>query len=100
MSEKPFAPPSISGPRSARLGANVEFSIGSGSPAALDVLRVEVIDPEGSVVQHYSGNMIVAEGAAAKLLPLAFNDKAGTWTIRVKDLLSGETVTAPLKVEP
>ncbi len=100
LSEKPFAPPSISGPRSARLGANVEFSIGTGSPAALDVLRVEVIDPEGSVVQHYSWNMIVAEGAAAKLLPLAFNDKAGTWTIRVKDLLSGETVTAPLKVEP
>ena len=100
LSEKPFAPPSISGPRNAHLGANAEFLIRSGSAAALDVLRVEVIDPDGSVVEHYSENMIVAQGAATKMLPFAFNDKAGLWTIRAKDLLSGETVAAPLKVEP
>src|SRR5262249_49418239 len=99
LSEEPFAPPSVSGPPRARLGANAEFSIRPGAPAALDVLRVDVIDPEGATVGHYSGNMIVA-GAGVKLLPIAFNDKTGIWKIRVKDLLSGETATASLNVEP
>jgi hypothetical protein len=99
LSDAPFAPPSVSGPPSARLGANAEFAIRPGAPAALDVLRVDVVDPTGATVPHYSGNMIVA-GAAVKLLPIAFNDKPGIWKIRVKDLLSGETATASLNIEP
>jgi hypothetical protein len=100
LSEKLLVPPAISGPPSARLGATAGFSIRSGSAVALDVLRVDVIDPEGTVVEHYSGNTIAAGGEVDKVLPLALNDKAGTWTIRVKDLLSGATATASLNVEP
>jgi Beta-galactosidase len=100
VSENLFASPSVSGPQSARLGTNAEFSIRSGSPAALDVLRVEIIDPNGSMVERYSGNIIGSGRPVVKLVPFALNDKAGTWTIRVKDRLGSEPVTATLKVEP
>jgi len=36
----------------------------------------------------------------AKLLPLAVNDKTGLWTLRARDMLSGETATTELQVEP
>ncbi len=100
LSDKPLTAPSISGPYRARLGANAEFVIRSNSPAAFDVVHLDVIDPEGSTVAHYSGNVLLAEPVAAKLLPLAFNDKAGIWTLRVRGMLSGETATTELLVEP
>jgi len=100
LSEKPLAPPSISGPRNTRLGSTAEFLIRSDSPAAVDVVHLDVIDPEGTTVEHYSGNLLVIQGSASKLLPFAFNDKPGTWTIRARDLLSGATVRVELKVKP
>ena len=100
LSEKPLAPPSISGPRNTRLGSNAEFLIRSDWPAAVDVVHLDVIDPEGTTVEHYSGNLLVIQGAASKLLPFAFNDKQGIWTIRARDLPSGATARVELKVEP
>ena len=99
LSEKPLAPPFISGPRDTHLGTNAEFFIHSDWPAAFDVVHLDVVDPEGSSVAHYAGNLSVMQGAASKLLPFAFNDKPGIWTIRARDLLSGDTATAELKVE-
>jgi hypothetical protein len=63
-------------------------------------VHLDVIDPEGSSVAHYSGNLLVAGAVAAKLVPLAFNDKPGIWRLRARDLLSGDTATAELLVEP
>jgi hypothetical protein len=100
LSEKPLAPPSISGPRNTRLGSNAEFLLRSDAPAAVDVVHLDVIDPDGATVEHYSGNLLVIQGAASKLLPFAFNDKPGIWTIRARDVLSGATATVELKVEP
>lgn len=100
LSEKPVAPPSISGPHGGRLGTNAEFLIRSGSPAALDVVHLDVIDPEGRTVAHYSGNVLLAKPETGKLLPLAFSDQPGLWRLRARDLLSGETATAELQVEP
>jgi len=99
LSEKPLTPLSISGPREARLGSNAEFLIHSDAAAASDVVHLDVIDPEGNTVAHYSGNLFVTRGAGSKLLPFAFNDKPGIWTIRARDLLNGATASAELKVE-
>jgi hypothetical protein len=59
---------------------------------------VEVADPSGKVLPQYSGNLLAPEGRAAKSLPLAQNDPAGRWEVRVKDLLSGETRTSAVEV--
>jgi len=101
LSEKPILAPSISGPHSVHLGTNAEFLIHPTSPATLDVVHLDVIDPEGSSVAQYSGNLLAAGASvAAKLVPFAFNDKPGIWKLRARDLLSGATATAELLVEP
>jgi len=101
LSEKPILAPSISGPHSVHLGTNAEFLIHPTSPATLDVVHLDVIDPEGSSVAQYSGNLLAAGASVAtKLVPFAFNDKPGIWKLRARDLLSGATATAELLVEP
>jgi hypothetical protein len=102
LSEQPLRGPAISGPRGARRGKTAMFRIsGDASPAGmLDVVHVDVVDPEGSVVADYSGNRIIRDGAVSYRVPLAVNDKLGGWTIRATELLNGATATAPLQVEP
>ncbi len=100
LSEKPLAPPSIAGPRSAHLGETAEFYIGAGSPAQRHIVHLDVTDPQGSTVAGYSGNLLFADAVTAKLLPLALNDKTGVWKLRARDILSGETATTELQVEP
>ena len=68
------------------------------TPASLQVLHIDVINPRGERILHYSGNLLADGGNAMKLLPLAQNDPAGLWTIRVHDLLSGQTITQSLEV--
>lgn len=58
--------------------------------ARTSVFHVEVKNPAGEIQYHYSGNVLAQDGAAVKLLPLAVNDPTGTWSIRVKDVLSGQ----------
>jgi hypothetical protein len=63
------------------------------------VLHIEALDPAGKLVPHYSGNALAPGGAALWTLPLAFNDPAGQWTIRVTDPLTGGSATARLAVQ-
>jgi Beta-galactosidase len=100
LSERPLTAPSISGPSNTRLGGNAEFQIRTDSAAAVDVVHLDVIDPAGNIVDHYSGNLLVPRGSVPKLLPLAFNDQPGVWSIRVRDLLGGGSEVAKLQVEP
>jgi hypothetical protein len=100
ISDKPLPAPTIQGPRQLRLGQTGRFSFGfaTASPAAFPVLHAEVTDPSGKIIDHYSGNLIAPGGAASLSLPLALNDPAGTWRIRVTDLLSGQTATMAVQV--
>ena len=100
VSEKPLGPPSVSSPQGARLGTNAEISVSSTLQAALDVIHLDVIDPEGNTIAYYSGNLLMTDSRITKLLPFAVNDKPGVWTIRATDLLGGATATTDLVVEP
>jgi hypothetical protein len=100
LSEKPIAPPSITGPRQAHLGEIAEFHIRSNSPAERGVIHLDVTDPEGATIAHYSENLLVNGAVTTKFLPLALNDKPGSWTLRAADLPSGGTATAELQVDP
>ena len=66
------------------------------------VIHLDVTDPEGDTIAHYSENLLVdGDGAVTtKVLPLALNDKTGVWKLRATDLLSGGTVMAELQVDP
>jgi hypothetical protein len=100
LSEKPINPPSIAGPRRAHLGEISEFQVRSSSPARHGVIHLDVTDPEGGTIAHYSENLIVDGAVTTKLLPLAVNDKTGVWRLRAVDLPSGGTATAELQVDP
>ena len=100
LSENPLRPPSISGPSRVHAGENAELTIRSGGAdiAARTVVHLEVIDPNGAAVPHYSGNLVAANGVATTLLPFAVNAKIGIWTLRATEVLSGQTSTAELIV--
>ena len=100
LSDKPIAPPSIEGPGRAHPGEIAEFHIGSNSPVKNGVIHVDVIDPDGSPVEHYSGNLLTRGPVTTHTLPLAFNDKTGIWKIRATDLPSGGAATVDLQVDP
>jgi hypothetical protein len=100
LSERPVAPPSIAGPGRARLGEIAEFQVRSNSPTEVGVIHLDVTDPEGGTIAHYSENLLIDGAVTTKVLPLALNDKTGVWRLRATDLPSGETATAELQVDP
>ncbi|HEV2099453.1 MAG TPA: beta-galactosidase [Stellaceae bacterium] len=102
FTEKPLGALSIAGPSRGRAGRTATFLISpdGASAAATDVIHVEIADPAGKVVPYYSGNLLARGGAVPYPLPLAVNDKPGTWTIRARDRLGGADATARLLVEP
>lgn len=60
-------------------------------PSVLRVARTEVIAPDGKPVEHYAANILVRDGLGVQRLPLALNDAKGKWTIRLKDVTTGQT---------
>ena len=98
LSEQPLPGLSISGPPSVHVGENADFRISpnGNSSAARDIIHIEIADPDGKVVPHYSANRLAQAGTIASYwLPLALNDKAGSWTIRVRDVLTGGVPRPP-----
>jgi hypothetical protein len=90
----------VAAPEQARRGSVATFGItAAASQAATHVIHVDVLDPQGTRLLAYSGNLLAPRGYAAKAIPLAVNDPAGDWTIRIRDLLSGQTETRTLTVE-
>ena len=69
----------------------------AGAPVDLSVARLEVFDPAGRLVRHYSGNVTIRDGRAAYHIPFAVNDASGTWRVRARDVISGLTAEVMLK---
>jgi hypothetical protein len=65
--------------------------------AETSVYNVEVQNPQGKKMTFYSGN-IIANGGGVRSIPLADSDPAGSWTITVHDIMSGQTVKRQLEV--
>ncbi len=99
-SPAPFPSLQLNAPREAKRGTSVHISFNfPQTSAALHIVHIDVMNPEGKRMMHYSENIFAENGHAAKLLPLAYNDPAGTWTLRIHDLLSGQQKNVELKVE-
>ena len=59
-----------------------------GAPG-LHIFRLEVFDPAGELVRHYSRNLDAPNGKVTTTIPLAINDATGTMKIAVSDVISG-----------
>ena len=89
----------VMAPASAKRGSMVEIGISAASsPAENHIFHVDVLNPQGSRVLYYSGNLIAAGGHARKLLPLAVDETVGDWKIRIRDAFTGDTTELVLAV--
>ncbi len=61
----------------------------AGAPVDRSVARLEVFDPAGRLVRHYSGNVTIVDGQASWKIPWALNDAPGRWRLRARDVVSG-----------
>jgi hypothetical protein len=95
VSTAPIPPLAVTGPRHALVGTDVVLRIApsGATPAAERVVHVQTVDPDGMPVAAYSGNLRLRGAPATWLVPLAVNDRAGIWTIRVTDRLGADTQT-------
>jgi len=85
----------------ARVGRTCTVKLGltvAGPTAGLHVVRVDVYDPRGEWCSHYSRNARTEGGAGELTIPFAEGDRPGTWTLKLRDAVSGRTATAKLKV--
>lgn len=99
-SDAPLPAMQVSMPEQAGRGSQVSVSVHAPrSPAAVSIFHVDVRDPQGNRKIFYSGNIIATNGGGVRLLPLAANDPAGNWTITIRDIMSGQTVTRTLQVD-
>ena len=88
----------LSAPARVARGSNADVSVSIASPAQIHVFHLDVIDPTGKTVDYYSGNLRASGHRAGKLIPVAHNDPAGTWTLRAKDILTGQSASAAFEV--
>jgi len=58
----------------------------------------DVVDPAGKIAPAYSGNVLAPNGRMDRSLPFALNDSAGSWTIRARDMLTGQTQSKSVEV--
>jgi hypothetical protein len=89
----------VSAPSEARRGELVQLGFDLPyTPASVDIVHVDVFDPQGKRAITYSANVFTNDGHAMKTIPFALNDAAGNWTIKIHDLLSGREQTFPMSV--
>ncbi len=88
------APQRIQRGETGRVGISLEGQ----TSAAVHVFHVDVLNPTGETVSYYSGNLLAPGGTTQEMLPLAQNETTGRWTVRVRDLLSGQEQTANFDV--
>jgi hypothetical protein len=78
--------------------AHVGLTFDGGTPADKPVLHVEVTDPSGQVASQYGANVVLSGGSGEHGVPFAVNDTPGRWTVRVRDMLSGQQQEAAIEV--
>jgi len=88
----------VAASKSVPLGRTAEISFEVDSPAAVAVFHIEVTDPAGKAVAHYSGNFFETEGRGGIEIPFAVNDSPGNWEVRIRDLLTGSAARRVIEV--
>lgn len=85
------------------VGATAPFDItietGEDRPAGLHCVRVELLNPAGHLVKHYSRNLLSRKAKVSFSFTPALNDPTGTWQLGATHIATGHTVTARFDVE-
>ena len=94
---------SLQAPRARKAGEAVNYTVKvDTAPAGAgdQIVRLEVYDGSGKLVEPYSGNLLSKAGVVKGAFKLALNDPAGRWRLKAIDVVSGATVEENLLVRP
>lgn len=83
--------------RGTPLPIELEVTVSEGPPVD-HVCRVEVADPAGKARPEYEDRTLCPDGTGTYVLPLAYNDPVGTWTLRVTEVVSGKATELAVQV--
>ena len=64
------------------------------------IVHVSVVDPQGKECRSLNGNLSVPPSGGKNVIHFAYNDPAGIWQIRYRNLISGEVKTVAVRLEP
>jgi len=102
LSPRPFPALELSGPKQLTAGTTGHFILRRAAPAPDQTafFHVEIHDPAGRLVPHYSVTLTSPSGEITLPLPLARNDRPGRWSLTATDRISGKTASASVQVLP
>jgi len=78
----------------------LRLGVGAVNPGGTHCLRIEIKDASGKPRPDYVRKVLMTTGNTRVALPLALNDPAGDWQVRVTDVTTGRTGTALFRVTP
>ncbi len=102
VTKRPIRDISINAPEAALRSESIKIAIavtdGKEPLNAVIPLKVDIVDPEGSVAE-FSGSYAATDGQLTIPFDFATNDRVGMWQVRVKELASGKSDSAYLRLQ-
>lgn len=83
----------VSAPAQVAAGTDLVADIALEGAKGKGVFHVEVVPPSGECRFHMKRNLDATDGKARLVFRMAANDRTGTWTLRVTDVLTGTSVS-------
>jgi hypothetical protein len=100
IAPEPLPAVSLTGPSRANPGTDATFALATSAADVLEdrVVHIEVVPPDGTVAAADTTNMTLHRGRGLWRLALPLNAAAGTWTIRIRDVVSGQQIDHPVVI--
>jgi hypothetical protein len=96
----PLAAMKVEMPKQAERGGAVKLRLSVPEARGRHAIRIEATRPDGSPARFWKQNVLVDRSVVEIVLPVAWNDPAGAWSLTFRDVFGGETaVTRSLTVE-
>ena len=88
----------LAGPAEATLGEHPAFTITS-APAGKRLVRCHFYAPDGAFLHNYATNVVFEGDRGTVVLPSAYNDAPGTYTLKATDVVSGASAEASIALK-
>ena len=87
-------------PKQAERGGAVKLRLSVPEARGRHTIRIEATRPDGTPVRFWSQNVLCDRAPVEIVLPVAWNDPVGVWTVTFRDIFGSETaITRSLTVE-
>ena len=100
VSDRELRPPIVTAASdSVARGESLKIESHVSHPDVVYALRIRVTDPDGEMAPWFSRSLIVEDGRGQFELPIAHNERTGTWTVTATDLYTEQTGTVSFLVK-